>query len=371
MVFWQHMSCMHMFPFGEGCIRNGIHKSLWYICSHEHYGHPAAPDSQKLLFSAIIEPVKILGGSVMALEYTEEKLNSLDKETIKKAPFWQFPRGVPHRTDVHGWADRLVWIPENSFFFLFPVLYSPWGHWYTTEHGVVSGERPPYPEFLYVPSSFPSTNNWELESVHLSFKMTEPICSVISLFAWMTINASVLFLCSHPFAKGGLLWIVTSSKWSTQSAPALMYIKNPSLPLSAPLTLSLWQPLTKLRSLKPQIQISPPCATGFSHRTATMSVWNPQVNTGSPFLTSLKPTCMPHSSQICQSHQRQIKPTSGMKNGLPTSSASTSSKLLLSLPQTSGLYVSQYPSVPESAGSWPGNLKTHTAAMYCTNRISF
>mgnify|MGYP001069712234 CR=1 FL=1 len=44
----------------------------------------------------------------MALEYTEEKLNSLDKETIKKAPFWQFPRGVPHRTDVHGWADRLV-----------------------------------------------------------------------------------------------------------------------------------------------------------------------------------------------------------------------------------------------------------------------
>ncbi len=91
MVFWQHMSCMHMFPFGEGCI-----------------GHPAAPDSQKLLFSAIIEPVKILGGSVMALEYTEEKLNSLDKETIKKAPFWQFPRGVPHRTDVHGWADRLV-----------------------------------------------------------------------------------------------------------------------------------------------------------------------------------------------------------------------------------------------------------------------
>ena len=80
-----------------------------------------------------------------------------------------------------------------SFFFSLFVLYSTWGHQYTTEHGVVSGERSAYPEFLYVPSSFSSTNNWDLESVHLSFKMSEPLCSEISLFAWMTVNADVLF----------------------------------------------------------------------------------------------------------------------------------------------------------------------------------
>ena len=39
---------------------------------------PAAPDSQKILFSVIMDPVKTLGDSGMALEYTEEKLNGLD-----------------------------------------------------------------------------------------------------------------------------------------------------------------------------------------------------------------------------------------------------------------------------------------------------
>lgn len=29
--------------------------------------------------------------------------------------------------------------------------------------------------------------------------------SEISLFAWVTVNAAVLFLCSHPIVKGGIL----------------------------------------------------------------------------------------------------------------------------------------------------------------------
>ena len=44
---------------------------------------------------------------------------------------------------------------------------------YTTEHGVLSGERPSYPENLFVPSSFLRINNWDFESVHVSFKMEE------------------------------------------------------------------------------------------------------------------------------------------------------------------------------------------------------
>lgn len=47
-------------------------------------------------------------------------------------------------------------------------------------------------------------------------------------------------------------------------------------------------PFTKQKSLTPLIQISPPCATGFSHRAVTMSIWNPLVNTESPFLISLR-----------------------------------------------------------------------------------
>ena len=39
-------------------------------------------NSQKLPFSAILKPVEPAGGRGMALEYTEEKLNSLDKKTV-------------------------------------------------------------------------------------------------------------------------------------------------------------------------------------------------------------------------------------------------------------------------------------------------
>ena len=51
----------------------------------------------------------------------------------------------------------------------------------------------------------------------------------------------------------------------------------------------------KTKVLTPPIQISLPCATGFSHRTATMSVWNPPVSTGFPFLISLNRICMSSS----------------------------------------------------------------------------
>ncbi len=50
---------------------------------HRHYdGRPATANSQKLPFSAILKPVEPAGGRGMALEYTEEKLNSLDRETL-------------------------------------------------------------------------------------------------------------------------------------------------------------------------------------------------------------------------------------------------------------------------------------------------
>ena len=69
--------------FLKGCIRNSCHKLPWHTCGHGHYdGRSAAAHSQKILFSVIIEPVKTPGGSGTALEYTEEKLNGLDKETI-------------------------------------------------------------------------------------------------------------------------------------------------------------------------------------------------------------------------------------------------------------------------------------------------
>lgn len=52
--------------------------------------------------------------------------------------------------------------------FLLSMIKSSWRYLYTTEHGLGSGERPSYPELLYVPLSFLSTNNWDFEPGHLS-----------------------------------------------------------------------------------------------------------------------------------------------------------------------------------------------------------
>ena len=47
----------------------------------------------------------------------------------------------------------------------------------------------------------------------------------------------------------------------------------------------------KVKSFSPTIRRLQLCVTSFSHITAMMSAWNPLVNTGFQFLTSLKRIC--------------------------------------------------------------------------------
>ena len=77
--------CRHAFPSRKRVPETASYKGGIRCFNHRHYdGHPAAPGSQKSRIHGAIRLIKILGENSMALKYTQEQLNSLDRETLTK-----------------------------------------------------------------------------------------------------------------------------------------------------------------------------------------------------------------------------------------------------------------------------------------------